>query len=115
MNCIEIATAVKYNIPVITVVLNNHALGMVRQWQRLFYGRRYSETTLDTTTDFVKLAEAYKAVGINLTGSGDVDSVLEKALDTNGPVVINCEIDRDEAVLPIVPPGEALSKSIMEY
>jgi acetolactate synthase-1/2/3 large subunit len=114
MNCIEIATAVKYNIPVITIVLNNHALGMVRQWQWLFYGRRFSQTSLDKTTDFVKLAEAYGAVGINLTRPEDVDGVLEKALGASGPVIVNCEIDRDEAVFPIVPPGKPLSESIME-
>lgn len=112
MNSIEIATAVRYNIPVIVVVLNNHALGMVRQWQRLFYDRRFSQTTLDRTTDFVKLAEAYGATGINLTQREDVEGVLYKALNTQGPVVINCEIDMDEVVLPIVPPGQALSEAI---
>lgn len=112
MNSIEIATAVRYNIPVIVVVLNNHALGMVRQWQRLFYDRRFSQTTLDRTTDFVKLAEAYGATGINLTQRENVEGVLYKALNTQGPVVINCEIDMDEVVLPIVPPGQALSEAI---
>lgn len=112
MNCIEIATAVKYNIPIITVVLNNHALGMVRQWQGMFYDRRYFQTTLDRTTDFVKIAEAYGATGFNLTCPENINSVLEKALNADGPVVINCEIDADEAVLPIVPPGSPLSEAI---
>lgn len=112
MNCIEIATAVKYNIPIITVVLNNHALGMVRQWQQLFYGGRYSQTILDRTTDFVKIAEAYGATGFCITRTGQVDGVLEKALSVGGPVVINCEIDMDEPVLPIVPPGRPLGEAI---
>lgn len=114
MNCIEIATAVKYNIPIITVVLNNHALGMVRQWQELFYGCRYSQTILDRTTDFVKLAEAYGAAGFHLTHPEQVDGVLQSALSVGGPVVIDCEIDMDEAVLPIVPPGRPLSEAISE-
>ena len=114
MNCNELATAVKYNIPVIVVVLNNQVLGMVRQWQSLFYGERYSQTTLDRKTDIVKLAEAFGATGFNLSKTEEVDEVLRKALNTEGPVVINCEIDRDEKVFPMVPPGAKIKDVILE-
>ncbi len=112
MNCIEMATAAKYNVPIITVILNNHALGMVRQWQGLFYDGRFSQTTLDRTTDFVELAKAYGVTGFNIIYKEDVDDALEKALSIDGPVVINCEIGTDEAVLPIVPPGCPLNEAI---
>jgi len=114
MNCNELATAVKYNIPVIVVVLNNQVLGMVRQWQSLFYGERYSETTLDRKTDIVKLAEAFGATGFSLSKAEEVEVVLHKALSTEGPVVINCEIDRDEKVFPMVPPGAKIQDVILE-
>lgn len=113
MNCIELATAAKYNVPLITVILNNHTLGMVRQWQRLFYDCRFSQTTLDRTVDFVELAKAYGVEGFNIVREEEVDDVLEKALSIDGPVVINCEIDMDEAVLPIVPPMRPLSEAII--
>jgi len=114
MNCNEISTAVKYNIPIIVVVLNNQVLGMVRQWQDLFYGRRFSATTLEKATDIVKLAEAFGATGFNITKNEEVEEVLKKAMKINGPVVINCEIDRDEKVFPIVPPGENINELITE-
>ncbi len=114
MNCNELATAVKYNIPVIVVVLNNQVLGMVRQWQSLFYGERYSQTTLDRKTDIVKLAEAFGATGFNISKTEEVEEVLRKALNVEGPVVINCEIDRDEMVFPMVPPGAKIQDMILE-
>jgi acetolactate synthase-1/2/3 large subunit len=114
MNLNELATAVEYNLPVIIVIMNNHALGMVRQWQNLFYDSRFSQTTLDRGTDFVKLAEAFGAAGFNLTRREDTEAVLEKALSLNRPVVINCEINRDLKVLPMVPPGAALEDVIVE-
>lgn len=114
MNLIELATAVEYNLPVIVVIMNNRALGMVRQWQNLFYDSRFSQTTLDRGTDFVKLAEAFGAAGFNLSRKEDVEEVLQKALSLNRPVVINCEIDRDLKVLPMVPPGAALEDVIVE-
>lgn len=113
MNLNELATAVEYNLPVIVVVMNNHALGMVRQWQNMFYDKRFSQTTLDRRTDFVKLAEAFGACGFNLTKNEDVESILKKALSLNRPVVINCEIDRDMKVWPMVPPGAALEDVIV--
>lgn len=113
MNLNELATAVEYNLPIIVVIMNNHALGMVRQWQNLFYDRRYSQSTLDRKTDFVKLAEAFGAVGYNLTDQKDVDWILTEALSMNRPVVINCEIDRDHKVWPMVPPGAAIEDVII--
>ena len=113
MNCNELATAVEYKLPIIVVVMNNHALGMVRQWQGMFYDERYSQSTLDRKTDFVKLAEAFGAVGYNLTAKADVENVLKEALSLKRTVVINCEIDRDHKVWPMVPPGAALEEVIV--
>ncbi|SHJ33703.1 biosynthetic-type acetolactate synthase large subunit [Thermoclostridium caenicola] len=114
MNMNELATAVEYNLPIIEVIMNNHALGMVRQWQNLFYDSRYSQTTLDRCTDFVKLAEAFGAVGYNLTRKEDVEETIRKAMAQNRPVVINCEIDRDLKVYPMVPPGAPIDEVIMD-
>lgn len=114
MNLNELATAVEYKLPVIVVIMNNHALGMVRQWQSLFYDSRYSQTTLDRQTDFVKVAEAFGAVGFNLTAPEEVEKVLKEALALDRPVVINCEIDRDHKVWPMVPPGAALEDVIVD-
>lgn len=114
MNCNELATAVEYNLPIIVVIFNNRALGMVRQWQNLFYDRRFSHTTIDRVTNFVKLAEAYGALGLNLTKNEDVDHVFKTALQSNRTVVINCEIDQDDKVFPIVPPGAAIDQLITE-
>ncbi|QUH24448.1 biosynthetic-type acetolactate synthase large subunit [Serpentinicella alkaliphila] len=115
MNCNELATAVEYNIPVIIVILNNHVLGMVRQWQNIFYGGRFSATNLEgRTTDFVKLAEAYGAVAYNITKKEEVEDTIRRAIAVKKPVVINCEIDKDEKVLPMVPPGAPLSHLILE-
>ncbi|MCL2388676.1 MAG: biosynthetic-type acetolactate synthase large subunit, partial [Defluviitaleaceae bacterium] len=102
MNHIEMATAVEYDVPLIEVVLNNHVLGMVRQWQKLFFGKRYSQTSLHgKVTDFVKLAEAYGATAFNVTKPEEVDDVIKKALALKKPVVINCEISDDENVFPM--------------
>lgn len=115
MNCTEIATAVEYKLPIIIAILNNHVLGMVRQWQELFYDGRYSSTTIDRGTDFVALARAFGAIGINVTKSEEVDAALITALASQDrPVLINFEIDRDDKVFPIVPPGAAISELIEE-
>lgn len=115
MNCTELATAVEYKLPVIIAILNNQVLGMVRQWQTLFYGGRYSATTLDRATDFVALAQAYGAIGINVTRPEDVDTAFKRALASEDrPVLINFEIDRDENVFPIVPPGAPIDELIEE-
>lgn len=115
MNCNELATAVEYNIPIIVIILNNHALGMVRQWQNLFYDKRFSNTTLtNRSTDFVKVAEAFGAVGINLTKKEEVDNVLKRAISVKRPVVINCEIGIDDKVFPMVASGAAIDEFIEE-
>ncbi len=113
MNCNELATAVEYKLPIIIALLDNRVLGMVRQWQDLFYGKRYSSTTIDRATDFVALAKAYGAIGIRVENPSEVDGAVARALEsTNTPVVIDFMIDRDEKVLPIVPPGAPIDQII---
>ena len=114
MNCNEFATAVKYNIPIKVIVINNNALGMVRQWQSLFYEERYSQTTLDRATDFVKLAEAFGGVGFRVEKREDLNSVLKEALKINKPVIIDYVIDRDKKVFPMVAPGAPIHQIINE-
>ncbi|WP_148410423.1 biosynthetic-type acetolactate synthase large subunit [Murimonas intestini] len=111
MNMNEIATAVRYNIPIIQVVINNHVLGMVRQWQTLFYGKRYSHTVLNDAVDFVKLAEAMGAEGILVTKKEEVAPAIERAIAAGHPVVIECQIDSDDKVFPMVPAGESIEKA----
>ena len=110
MNMNEIATAARYNIPIIQVVVNNHVLGMVRQWQTLFYGQRYSATVLNDAVDFAKLAEALGAVGMRVTTKEEFSEAFEKALTLGRPVVIDCQIDSDDKVWPMVAPGAAISE-----
>jgi len=113
MNCNELATAVYYKLPIIIALLNNGTLGMVRQWQTMFYDRRYAHSTLDRGPDFVKLAEAYGAIGIRVTKKEEVVPAIEKALSSDTvPVVIDFIIDIDERVLPIVPPGKGIDQLI---
>ncbi|HOJ77138.1 MAG TPA: biosynthetic-type acetolactate synthase large subunit [Bacillota bacterium] len=112
MNIQELGTVVAYNIPVKIIILNNFYLGMVRQWQELFFQRRYSGTILETNPDFVKIAEAYGAKGFRITAGDDLVAKLKEALETPGPVVIDCQIDREENVLPMVPAGCAINKMI---
>ena len=116
MNCNELATAVEYKVPIIIALLNNHVLGMVRQWQNLFYDGRFSSTNLkDRGTNFVALAEAFGAVGINVTRPEEVDEAITRALaSTDRPVLINFEIDKDDKVFPIVPPGAPINELIEE-
>ncbi|MCD8103764.1 MAG: biosynthetic-type acetolactate synthase large subunit [Lachnospiraceae bacterium] len=114
MNMNEIATAARYNIPIIEVVINNHVLGMVRQWQTLFYDKRYSATVLNDSVDFVKLAEAMGAVGILVTRKEEVGPALEKAIGLGRPVVIDCQIDCDDKVFPMVSPGAAIDTAFDE-
>lgn len=105
MNMNEIATATRYNIPIIQVVVNNHVLGMVRQWQNLFYGKRYSHTVLNDAVDFVKLAEAMGAKAYRVTRQEDLKPVLEEAIALQAPVLIECQINCDDKVYPMVSPG----------
>lgn len=114
MNMNEIATAVRHQIPIIQVVINNHVLGMVRQWQTLFYEKRYSATVLNDAVDFVKLAEAMGAVGFRASTREEFKEVFAKALELGKPVVIDCLIDSDEKVWPMVAPGAAISEAFSE-
>ena len=111
MNMNEIATAVREKLPLIEVIVNNHVLGMVRQWQDLFYEKRYSATVLDDGVDFVKLAEAMGAAGYRATTREEFSLALQKALETKTPVLIDCIIDCDDKVWPMVAPGAAISSS----
>ena len=108
MNMNEIATAARYQVPIIELVLNNHVLGMVRQWQTLYYGQRYSATVLNYQVDFVKLAEAMGAVGMRVTKKEEVAPALEKAIAMGRPVVLECVIDSDDKVFPMMSPGAPL-------
>ncbi len=113
MNLNELATAVEYKLPIIIALFNNRALGMVRQWQELFYDSRFSQTTIDRGTNFKALAEAFGAKGINVTHPDQVDGAIRAALsETDTPVLINFEIDKDDKVFPIVPPGAGINEVV---
>ncbi len=114
MNMNELATATRYNIPIIEVVFNNHVLGMVRQWQTLFYGKRYSHTNLNDKVDFVKLAEAMGAKAYRITKKEEVEGVMKEAIALGEPVLIECIIDSDEKVWPMVAPGAAIEEVFSE-
>ncbi|MCT4663386.1 MAG: biosynthetic-type acetolactate synthase large subunit [Tissierellales bacterium] len=105
MNINELSTAVRYNIPVKVLLLNNSVLGMVRQWQTLFYDKRHSETTLNRETNFAKIAEAYGALGVRATTNEEVEAAIKAAMEHDGPAVIECYVDPDAMATPIVPPG----------
>lgn len=114
MNMNEIATAARYNVPIIQVVINNHVLGMVRQWQNLFYGQRYSATILNDAVDFAKLAEAMGAVGITVKTKEEFSEAFANALTMGRPVLLDCQIDCDDKVWPMVAPGAPLSETFSE-
>ncbi len=111
MNIQELSTAVKYNLPVKVAILNNGFLGMVRQWQELFYDKRYAHTLLDGNPDFVKVAQAYGADGFLVTEKKDVRPIIEKAISINGPVVIDFRVDPEENVFPMIPAGQAVTQT----
>jgi len=111
MNMNEIATAVRQNLPLVQVIINNHVLGMVRQWQTLFYEQHYSATVLNDSVDFVKVAEAMGAVGIRVTDREEFKEAFAKALSSDVPVLIDCMIDSDDKVWPMVAPGAAISEA----
>ena len=111
MNMNELATASRYQIPIIQVVINNHVLGMVRQWQTLFYGKRYSQTVLDDGVDFCKVAEGLGCEAIRVTTKEEVAPALEKALSLKKPVMIDCRIPEDDKVFPMVPAGAPISEA----
>ena len=110
MNMNEVATAARIGKPLIQIVLNNHVLGMVRQWQTLFYEKRYSHTILNDQVDFVKVAEALGAEAIRVTSMEEVEPALKKALSAKGAIVLDCWIDQDLSVYPMVPPGADLKE-----
>ena len=110
----ELATAVKENVPLVILLLNNGVLGMVRQWQTLFFDKHYSNTVLDRQTDFVKLAEAFGAKGVKVTTVEELDKALETAFSSDGVHLVECIIDKDEFVLPMLPPGGSMDDIIVK-
>ena len=112
MNLNELCTAVSQNLPLVILLMDNNTLGMVRQWQTLFYGKRYSQTTLDRRTDYVKLAEAFGAKGYVIAGDADVEPILKKAFAEKMPVLVDCKIGIDDKVLPMIPPGKTFDDII---
>lgn len=112
MNMNELCTAVSQNLPLVILLMDNNTLGMVRQWQGLFYEKRYSQTTLDRKTDYLKLAEAFGAKGYVIQGEKDILPVLQKAFSENGPVLVDCKIGIDDKVLPMIPPGKSYDSVI---
>ncbi len=113
MNSQELATLVQYRLPVKIVILNNNFLGMVRQWQQLFFDKRYSQTCMELPIDFIKLAEAYGATGLRATKPEEVEEVIRKGLDTPGPVIMEFKVAREENVLPMVPTGAGLNEMVL--
>lgn len=114
MNCNELSSLAKHNIPVIELVFENNVLGMVRQWQRLFYGKRFSQTDIDRGTDLMKLADAFGIEGILIEKKSDIKPMLEKALNCGRPCLVECRIHKDINVLPMVPAGADIGEPIME-
>ena len=112
MNIQEMATAVNNKVGVKIAILNNGYLGMVRQWQQMFYKKRYSATNLSGNPDFVKLAEAYGALGIRVTEKDEVEDALRKAISVDGPVILDFIVEREENVFPMVPAGARLDEVI---
>ena len=115
MNIQELMTAVEYNLPVINVILNNNFLGMVRQWQTMFYDKRHSETDLSIQPDFVKLAESFGGVGYRVTTKEEFDAALKDAVEKNVVAIIDVVVARFENVLPMVPAGGSLFNMMLEY
>lgn len=114
MNFNELGTEKFYNLPIITIIMNNSVLGMVRQWQTLLYGERYSQTVLDRGPDFAKLAESFGIRGVRVTNKADLEEALQWAVDNNEGIVIDCAIDKDEMVRPMVPSGKNITNFIVD-
>ena len=114
MNLNEICTAVSYNLPVITIIMNNRVLGNVRQWQTMFYGGRYSQTDPHRKTDYVKLADAFGARGVRVSNIAELRDALREAMKRTGPVLIDAQIDKDERVLPMIPAGGTVDDLVTE-
>lgn len=114
MNLMELSSLKKHNIPVIELVFSNNVLGMVRQWQRLFYDKHFSETNIERSTDFMKLAEAFGIKGITISSKDEIKPKLKEALECNEPCLVNVIINKDHNVLPMVPAGADVNDPIME-
>ena len=110
MNIQELATAAHHQLPITIVILNNGYLGMVRQWQELFYGKRYSHSRLNGNPDFVKVAEAYGACGLRVTDPKDVRDALQQMIRTEGPVFLDAVVEPEENVFPMVPAGQPINQ-----
>jgi acetolactate synthase-1/2/3 large subunit len=111
MNLVELATASRYNLHVIDIIVDNRVLGMVRQWQTLFYGKRYSQTILEDRVDYCKVAEGMGCMAIRISKPEEVEPALKKALEADGPVVIDCMIEEDDKVFPMVSPGSDIAQA----
>ena len=114
MNLNELVTMKSYDLPVIVIVMNNSVLGMVRQWQKLFYGNRFSQTNPHRATDFVALAQSFGVTGMTIEKKEDIKTVLQQAVELNKPVVIDCRISPDENVLPMIPPGKTVNEMVID-
>lgn len=112
MNLNELATAVRYNVPIVVIIMNNGVLGMVRQWQTLFYDKHYSNSVLNRKTDFAAFAKAFGADGEEVKTPEELDEALKRAFSTEGPYIIDCKIDKDEFVLPMLPPNGSMDDII---
>ena len=115
MNIQELMTSVEYNLPVINVILNNNFLGMVRQWQTMFYDKRHSQTDLSMQSDFVKLAESFGGIGYRVNTKEEFDAALKDAVEKNVVAIIDVVVNRFENVLPMVPAGGSLFNMMLEY
>ena len=115
MNLNELVTMKSYNIPVVMIIMNNMVLGMVRQWQKLFYDNRFADTDPNRQTDFVKVAEAFGVKGLRINTNDEIDAVIKEAVDYNGPVVVDCRISPDSNVLPMIPPGGSVDDIIETF
>lgn len=113
MNMNEMATAVTNKLPIVVMMLDNNALGMVRQWQTMFFGKRYSETSLNRATDYVKLAEAFGAKGFRATNEQELINALKGTEAIEGPCLIHCLIDHNENVFPMIPPNGTIADIII--
>ncbi|HAE44988.1 MAG TPA: acetolactate synthase large subunit, partial [Lachnospiraceae bacterium] len=111
MNMNEILTSVRCDLPIIEIVINNHALGMVRQWQHLFYNKRYSQTLLDDSLDIVKVAEGMGALAFRVTKKEEVEGAIRKAISSGKTAVIECVIGRDDMVFPMAPGGKPIEEA----
>jgi acetolactate synthase-1/2/3 large subunit len=114
MNCNELSTLAKHGIPVIELVFTNNVLGMVRQWQRIFYDKRFSQTDINRGTDMMKLAEAFGIEGVRIEKKDEIEAGLKKALECGRPCLVECVINKDVNVLPMVAPGGDVLEPIME-